>query len=300
MKKLPGDGFIVLAKLCSENATALKDDAKARYMELLQKFVKAKSPSAEGVKILLLTLKDAKKLNLNDDVKGTIVDSLFVYLKSTLLAKVSAESEDNLNVELEKKLFAALKPFKTNFQDGCVDILRKILIESSNVTSGQLQYTFKIFQVALDTKADDKSTAFIKKYAKFHEEFVSKALELKSDDKTGALIQILETNNALLKETKFQLDNTTMDEILCLSMDPRMKPAAGNIDDFCRFYSAIGEALFLIGNVRQNYFKARITQYFNIFKSFMEAIYFYKNDQPEALTTKEIILLLKLTQQLEK
>jgi hypothetical protein len=31
-------GFVALAKMCSENSSILKDDAKSQYMALLQKF----------------------------------------------------------------------------------------------------------------------------------------------------------------------------------------------------------------------------------------------------------------------
>lgn len=34
------NGFVALAKMCSENSSKLTDDAKAQYMKLLQNFVK--------------------------------------------------------------------------------------------------------------------------------------------------------------------------------------------------------------------------------------------------------------------
>lgn len=246
-----------------------------------------------------MTLKDAKKLNLNDEMKGSITDTLLVYLKTTLLERMSSNSDDYLNVEVERQMFAALKPFKSNFQEGCVDILRKSLTEKASIAGGQLQYSFKIYQIAFETKSDDnKSSAFVKNYIKFHDEFSAKALAM--NDKNETLIQIVDTNNALLRENKFQLDNTVIDEFLCLLSDPRMKPLGGDVETFCKFFTAVGESLFVVANVRQNYFKSRISQYFSVYKSFMEAVYFFRNDEAGELSPLEVSLLLKLTLQLEK
>jgi hypothetical protein len=255
-----------------------------------------KSPSADRVKLLLMTLKDVKKFNLNDEMKGTIVDTLLSCLKATFVEKITSEVDDNLNVELEKQLFDTLKPFKSNFQEGCVGILRKALLEKPP-TAGKLLYTFKIYQAAFEGKADQ---SLVKNYIKFQEEFSSKAIALNSHDKVQVLTQIIETNNAVLKDRKYQLDNTTIDEILCLLVDPRMKPSSDDIESFCKLYTAIGETLFVVANVRQNYFKSRISQYLSIYKLFMDAVYFFKNDQTGDLTPMEISLLLKLTLQLEK
>lgn len=249
---------------------------------------------------LLTTLKDAKKFNLNDEIKGSVVDTLLAYLKSVIREKMTSDVADYLNMDLEKQIFASLKPFKSNYQEGCVDILRQILAEKTLVSSGQFQYSFKVYQVAFENKADAKSSSgLVKSYIKFVNDFVNKALELDTE-KTAALIHILDTNNAILKDNKNQLDNTAIDDLLGLLMDPRMKPPAENIEDFCKFYTAVGEMLFVIANVRQNYFKSRVAQYFNVYRYFMEAIYFFKNDQPEELTPMEISLLLKLTLQLEQ
>ena len=248
-----------------------------------------------------MSLKDAKKLNLNDEMKGSIVDTLLVYLKSTLLERMSSDFDDYLSVDVERQVLTALKPFKNNFQESCVDILRKILTEKSNVTAGQLQYSFKIYQIAFEAKSDsNKSGNFIKNYIKFYDEFGLKALTLNENDKIGAVVQIIETNNAMLKESKNQLDNTAIDEIFCLLIDPRSKPSGSDVREFCKFYSAVGESLFVIANVRQNYFKSRISQFFSVYRSFMEAVYFFKNEEAEEITPMEVSLLLKLTLQLEK
>lgn len=248
-----------------------------------------------------MTLKDAKKLNLNDEMKGNIVDTLLVYLKTTLLERMSSEEDDYLNIEVERQMFAALKPFKSNFQEGCVDTLRKVLTEKPSISNRQLEYSFKIYQIAFETKSDDnKSSGFIKNYIKFYDEFAVKVLATDDADKINAMVQIVDTNNALLRENKFQLDNTVIDEILCFLSDPRMKPTGSDAESFCKFYTAVGEALFVVANNRQNYFKSRISQFFSVYRAFMEAVYFFKNDEAGELAPMEVSLLLKLTLQLEK
>lgn len=244
-----------------------------------------------------MTLKDVKKLGLSDEFKEIIVDGLVTYLKSKLAQRISSEAgDDHQNVELEKQLFETLKPFKSNFQEGCLQTLRQTLIKSVNVTKNQLLYSFKIFNIAFQN-IDQSSGGAIKNYTKFHDNFVPKVLTF---DCADLIIQVLETNNAVMRGSKFQLDNTTIDEMLCLLTDPRAKPSSLSIDEFFKFYSAIGETLFVVANVRQNYFKSRISQYFNVYKNFMEATYYYKNDQPEELSTVEVSWLLKLALQLEK
>lgn len=260
-----------------------------------QHFLQVKSPSAERVKLLLMTLKDGKKFNLNDEMKASIVETLLAYLKSTMTGKMSPEAKDHHSIELEHQLFTALKPFKSNFQEGCVNILQQGLIANSDFTSDQLQYCFKIFQVAFSS-IDKSSNGVVKSYVKFLDEFSQKALLLSAE----TLIQVIETNNSVLKDSKIQLDNTKIDEILCLLIDPRINPSTFKIEDFFRFYSAVGETLFVIANVRQNYFKLRVSQFFNIYRSFIENVYFYKNESPDELTQSEISLLLKLALQLEK
>jgi hypothetical protein len=248
-----------------------------------------------------MTLKDAKKLNLNDEMKGSIVDTLLVYLKAKLLERMSSDVDEYQNVEVEQQMFAALKPFKANFHEGCLDVLRKVLAERLQISTGQLQYSFKIYLIAFDAKLEgNKIGGLVKNYMKFHDEFAAKALALSEGEKTRALIQIIETNNAMLTEKKYQLLDTDIDEILGLLSDPRIKPSTSNVTEFCKFYTAVGESLFIIGNVRQNYFKSRISQFFSVYRSFLESVYFFKNDEAGEITPMETSLLLILTLQLEK
>lgn len=257
-------------------------------------FLQLKSLNNERAKFLLLTLKDAKKVNLNDEMKSAIVEALLLYLTSTLLEKLS-KADEKLDVELEKEIFASLKPFKSNFQDHCVEKMRQKLSMISEPSSSQLQYGFKVYQIALSNTS--KSSGVVKSYLKFHEECVAKAVTFKY---TEVLIESLETNNKIISDSKTQLENTSIDEFLCLLINPRIKPETFSIEDFSKFYGAVGETLFVIANIRQNYFKSRISQYFNVYKSLLDAIYFYKNDQPDELKPIETSLLLKLTLQLEK
>ena len=245
-----------------------------------------------------MILKDAKKFNLNDEMKGTIVDCLLAYLNSMIVEQklMTQEVDKDLDVELETQIFATLKPFKSNFQESCVENLRKALMKSSKLTDCQLQYSFKIYQVALKS-TEKTASGVVRSFLKFLDECVTKALIFKS---SAVLIEILTTNNAILGDPKIQLENTAIDELLCLLIDPRIKPSTFGIEDFSKFYGAVGETLFVIASIRQNYFKSRISQFFNIYKSFIDAIYFYKNDQPDELEPVETSLLLKLTLQLEK
>jgi hypothetical protein len=248
-----------------------------------------------------MTLKDAKKLNLNDEMKGNIVDTLLVYLKTKLLERMSSEVDDYRNVEVEQQMFAALKPFKANFHEGCLDILRKSLSEKPQITSGQIQYSFKIYQLVFEAKQEgNKTCGLVKNFVKFHDDFAAKALEMDGTDKISAVIQIIETNNAMLSEKKFQLENTTIDEILSFLSDTRVKPSANDVTEFNKFYTAVGETLFIIANFRFNYFKSRMSQFFSVYRSFMEAVYFYKNEEDGEITPMETSLLLVLTLQLQK
>lgn len=209
---------------------------------------------------------------------------------------MSSEGSTSLDINLETQLFETLKSFKSNFMEGSLHILRKTLNEKPSCTEGHLLYSFKIYQVAFNN-LDKQSAAVLKDYAKFYDDFVSKALALQSPKLT---IQILETNNLILKDAKMQLENTTIDEFLCLLGNPTIKPSEFSIEDFFKYNSAVGEALFVVANIRQNYFKLRVSQYFTVYKSLMDGIYFYKNDQTEDLNPLEVSLLLKLALQLEK
>lgn len=250
--------------------------------------------------MLLTTLKDAKKFSLNEELKGIVVDGLFAILKSTLRERMLSDTDTYLDVDLEKQLLSALKPFKSNHQLSCVGIIRQILIERRDSSSAKFLYGFKIYQTIFDGKAEEKSlNAIVKNYLKFYDDFVPKVLALDCADKISAISQIVETNNSLMKESKFNLENSSLDDFMSLLTDPLIKPP-NDIEKFRRFYIAVGESLFVIANVRQNYFKSRVSQYFNVYRNFMEAVYFYKNDQPDELTELEVLLLPNLTLQLDK
>lgn len=243
---------------------------------------------------MLATINDAKKISLDDELKGVIVDCLVAYQKSLLALKISSEAEDCLDTDEEKQLFEALKPFKSKFQECCADASKKLSLQKSSVSCTKLRYFFKIYQIIFNN-TDETSSDVIKSYLKFLGVFASVAC-----GNAETVTQVLETNNSVLKKSNFQLNNAAIDEFFCLLIDPLIQQSSFTIEEFCKFYAAVGESLFLVANYRHNYFKSRISQYFNVYKSFMYAVYFYKNNEPEELTPMEISLLLTLTLQLEK
>lgn len=221
-----------------------------------------------------------------------MVTSLQSFLTSTVvLEKLEAESHD---VDLEKQIFAALKPHKSNFQESCVEAMR-VNLSRVEVTGSQLRYSLKVYEIALNC-ADKSSSGVVKSYLKFYDENLEKALQLGAD----VLITLLETNNAILSDPSIQLENTSIDKFLCLPIDPRIDSKKFSVEEFCKFLEAVGETLFVIANIRQNYFKSRISQYFNIYRNFMETIYFYKNEEGDELEPIGASLMLKLALQLEK
>lgn len=243
---------------------------------------------------MTLALRAVKKVHINAEIKTATVEALLTYLTTVLFDKVN-KTDEKLDVEIENEIFVTLKPFKSNFQEQCVEQLRRTLKKLSQPTSSQLEYVFKVYQIALNNTS--KTSGIIKSYLKFHEECLSEAITFKT---CAILIKILETNNKILSNGKIQLENTSIDEFLCFLIDPRIKSSTLTIEEFCKFYGAVGETLFVIASVRQNYFKSRISQYFNVYKCFLDAIYFYKNNTLDELQPTEISLLLKLSLQLEK
>lgn len=242
------------------------------------------------MKLLLLVLKDDSKFKLKEKTKETVVASLQSFLTSTVVM----EKSENLDVDLEKQIFTALKPHKSNFQESCVEAMRKNLIRTE-VSGFQLRYSLKIYEIALNC-ADKSSSGVVKSYLRFCDEILEKALKLGAD----ALITLLETNNAILSDPGIQLDNTSIDKFLCLPIDPRIDSGKFSVEEFCKFHEEVGETLFVVANIRQNYFKSRISQYFNIYKFFMETIYFYKNEELDQLDPVDTSLMLRLALQLEK
>lgn len=144
--------------------------------------------------------------------------------------------------------------------------------------------------------ADKSSGGVVKSYLRFCDENLENALQLGAD----VLIALLETNNAILSDPAVQLENTSIDKFLCLPIDPRIDSGKFSVEEFCKFQEAVGEMLFVVANIRQNYLKSRISQYFNIFRVFMETIYFYKNGELDELEPVGASLMLKLALQLEK
>ena len=98
---------------------------------------------------------------------------------------------------------------------------------------------------------------------------------------------------------KIALENDLIDELLFFVTEAKcVQPK--DVEDFCRFHGFVGEILFVLTANRQTYFTARIPQYLNVYKNFLDTIYCYKNEEKEDLTYNEIELLLKLTLKAEK
>lgn len=218
--------------------------------------------------------------------------SLQSFLTSTVVQEKSeAESQD---VELEKQIFTALKAQKSNFQENCVEAMRENLNRVEK-TGFQLRYSLKIYEIALNC-AEKSSSGVVKSYLKFCDENLEKILQFGAE----VLITLLETNNAILSDASIQLENTSVDKFLCLPIDHRIDSKKFTLENFCKFLEAVGELLFVIANVRQNFFKSRISQFFNVYRNFMETIYFYKNEDGDELEPIGTSLMLKLALQLEK
>lgn len=84
----------------------------------------------------MLVLKDGTKFKLTEKSKAAVVASLQSFLTSTVvLEKLETHSHD---VDLEKQIFTALKAHKSNFQESCVEAMRKKL-NGTAVTGSQLQ-----------------------------------------------------------------------------------------------------------------------------------------------------------------
>lgn len=268
-------------------------------------FLQVKSLDAEFVPFLITTLKNIKKLNLSDELKEVIVDSMLAYLK-TIISETISNDRTNLgksNTDQQKELITVLCPVKSNCQNICISLLTESLSQG-DINSGKLEYCFKILQIIIECTVktvDKKIKSVIENYAKFWKKFSFAALNVSDDGKLNLMCQIMETSCTILKESKIHLDNNSIDEVFYFLMNPCIVPApTESIEQFCKFYNLVGETLFLVANSRQNYFRSRIPQYFDVYRKFMNAIYFYKNDQSGDLSPKEVSLLLKIMLQLEK
>lgn len=245
-----------------------------------------------------MTLKDAKILNLNDELKGGIVKVLTKFLKRTIDEKLSMDTINDANIE--KELITSLNSFKNNCHEECSQFLLASLTNKiPNVSNVQLIYAFRILKILFECleKVNKKNSEkkLVKNYKTFCDNFL-----LHEITDIDLLCTIYEAHIALLKSNKEQLEFTIIDDLFCFFIDSRNRPPTENTEDFCRFYELVGQFLFVIGNSHQKYFRSRTPQFFNSYNQFLNSIYYYRMDSEDDFTPKEISLLLKLTLQLEK
>lgn len=244
-----------------------------------------------------MTLKDAKRLNLNDEVKGGIVKALTKHLKMTIEENIVKEKCDGM--EREKELIASLNSFKSNCREECAQCLLNLLNKSSiiDVTNKQITYGFGMFEILFNSAKIQKNDKILKLYTKFCDKYILVKGKVTDID---LLCGIFNAHITLLKSSKEHLEFCIIDEVFTFFIDQRNRPCLESVEDFCKFYDVVGQFLFIIGNFHQRYFKSRIPQYFNAYKKFSDAIYYFKHNTNDELNEKEISMLLKLTLQLEK
>lgn len=254
----------------------------------------------------MMTLKDAKKLNLDDEIKGDLVKVLTKHLKSLIKENLlkeeveeAAERKAEHGVERERELFATLNSFKSNYRDEFSQSLVTLLMNKKSITSNQLKYVFKLFELLFEIhdKNGQKNHKIIKNYIKLCDTFVLAREEITDGD---LLCTIYNAHIAMLKCNKEQLDANITDYVFTFYMEPRNRPVSSDVEDFCKFNEAVGQFFYVIGSFHQKYFKSRIPQFFKAYAKFLNEIYFYKADDEDDLEPKQIIMLSRLTLQLEK
>ncbi|CAG9805461.1 unnamed protein product [Chironomus riparius] len=298
--------FCIFSRLCSQNMQIVKDETKEHHLNLLNKLLgsMAKSTAADNtIELFMLALKDAKKLNLNDEIKGGIVKALTKHLRNVIedkMLKAEENEKKSNNVDREKDLITTLSSFKSNCREECSQFLHKLLNgKDAVVTDKQLIYSFMIYEILFENceKNEKKeNTTLVKSYMKHCDNLVMVRGKI---TETDLLCSIYSTHISMMKCYKEKLNFLIIDDIFNFHIDQRHQPASESVEDFCKFYDSVGQFLFVLGNFQQNYFKSRIPQYFKAYNKFLEAIYFYKADDKEQFDAKESSMLLRLTLQLE-
>ncbi|KAG5680443.1 hypothetical protein PVAND_009951 [Polypedilum vanderplanki] len=289
--------FYIFSKLCGQNMSILSEDIKTQHMKLLSNLLKltAKSqPSNESIHLFIMTLKDAKKLNLNDEIKGNIVKALTKYLKNMINDKISQETCDD--VAKEKEIIEAISAFKNNCREIVSEFLLNALKER-DVVKNQKIYTFKICEILFEVceKPGQKYTLNTKNYKQ-----ICDKLTLMNDiTDVDLLCAIFNAHTAMLKCNKENLEVYIIDSAFSFYIDTRNRPSSSCYKDFCKFNETVGQFLFVAANNHHKYFKSRIPQYFKAYTKFLNEIYFYKAEAKEDFELKEISMLLRLTLQLE-
>lgn len=290
---------VTTMKTVKDNYSLLNQSHQGKYLEKLLKFVKTEGNTApENIRFFNSILKDAKKLNLSDEIKREIVEVLLQFIKTFSINNESLVIDSDF--VLESEVLLTLNTFKNDF---LVEYLNNMINKCDYKNSLQLVHICRIFKITIeakDTKDEDKkSTKFIEKYLNFLRNIMNNELDVESD-KLTVNMAIFETNNAMMKDNKIQLTIAQIDQMLNFATNLRFIENLNDIQQFCKYMSVLGETLFIVAVVRQNYFKDRSPHYFNIYKTFVERIYFFKNGSADNFSPVEVSSLLKLTLQAEK
>lgn len=286
--------------MVKDNYSLLDQKLQGIYSEKLLSFVKSEANrSKDDIKFMNSILKDAKKLNLSDEIKRECVEVLQKFTKTISNHKLSSIDSD---FTTESETLLMLNVYKSDFLNEYLNNLIEHCNYSNHSQLIQLCQIFKLTVESKDTKDDDKkSVKFIEKYLNFLRNYVNhnESAEL-TPESLSVNVAILETNNAIMKDNKLQLSTTQVDQLLSFAANTRLIENLDDIQQFCKYMNVLGETLFIVSVVRQSYFKDRSPHYFNIYKSFVERIYFFKNGSNDEFSPVEVSSLLKLTLQAEK
>lgn len=245
-----------------------------------------------------MVLRDAKKLNLNDEIKYRIVNVLLKHLNEIIETNVKGVEDKSDRIDTERELITLLTSIKPGCKLECSKFMQKLVTESKEISVPQQIYCFKIFQVLFEHSEKQNNRELIKIYMNF---FDTSILQRENLTDTDLLCTIFNAHNEMIKTNKEHVDNVAMDKIFMFLIDSDNRPSSESVDDFCKFYEAIGQFLYLVGNFQHHYFKARQPQYFKVYQIILEDVYFYQRDNEDIeLSPKEILILQRLSLQLEK
>lgn len=243
-----------------------------------------------------MTLRDSKKLNLNDGIKGGIVKALVKYLNITIEENVK-KNEISPRVDAEKEIVSLLNSFKSNCRLECAQFIHDIIANVTEIANAQLIYCFKIFEVLFEHSDRHNNRKLVLKFLDFYNKFVM--MRGKVTD-AGLLSAIVNAFNEMIKTNKDNVDSEIMDDFWMFLIDQNNRPSSDSTEDFCKFYDSLGQFLYLVGNSQPRYFQSRSSIYFGLYQKFLADVYLFKNESDVELNTKEVVMMQKLSMQLEK
>lgn len=243
-----------------------------------------------------MTLRDSKKLNLNDELKGGIVKALVKYLNLTIEENVKRD-EISPRVDAEKELISLLHTFKSNCRIECAQFMHDVMASSKDIVNAQLIYCFKIFQELLEHFDRHNNRKLVQSFMNFYYKYVMMRGKVTDADLLSAIFNAF---NEMVKTNKDHVDSELMDDVWMFLIDQGNRPAFDSVEDFYKFYDAVGQFLYLVGNFQPQYFKARSPQYFGFYRKFLEDVFYFRNESDDEMTAKEVTKMQRLTLQLEK